>query len=81
MEVMSTNTIEITARSNSGEVNKEYILGRMMQLQLRLEKKKEALSRAQLKLARAKKNIGRLKGIVTYQRERIVQLQLNHAMR
>lgn len=75
MEIASTNhklksSIIVTDRGVDGK----KLLEQMIILQLKLEKKKEALTRTRDKLARARKNIKRLKGIVSYQRDRIIQL-------
>ena len=52
----------------------EEMLARISELQSKLEKKNVALSKTRLKLARAKEDIKRLKGIVNYQRDRIIKL-------
>jgi hypothetical protein len=43
-------------------------------LKAKLDKKNEALARTRLQLARARKEVDRLKNIVSYQRQRIIQL-------
>ncbi len=43
-------------------------------LQSKLRKKHECLAEARLRLQRAKNNVHRLKGIITYQRERLMKL-------
>lgn len=52
----------------------EEMLARIAELQSKLEMKNFALSKTRLKLARAKEDIKRLKGIVNYQRDRIIKL-------
>lgn len=54
--------------------DEQDLLERVDALKMLLTNKNEELIHTRIKLARAKKDVDRLKNIVTYQRDRIVQL-------
>ena len=56
------------------ETQIENLTGLVIELQQRLKKKNEHLTMARHRLSNAKRNIKRLQGIVSYQRERILKL-------
>jgi hypothetical protein len=59
---------------NARENTVKDLLERVDALKTLLARKNEELIHTRVKLARAKKDVDRLKDIVTYQRDRIVQL-------
>ncbi len=56
------------------EKEKDELVELVRELQLKLKRKHQRLSNAETRLGKAKDSIGRLQGIVTYQRERILEL-------
>ena len=56
------------------EKEKDELVELVRELQLKLKRKHQRLSTAETRLGKAKDSIMRLQGIVTYQRERILEL-------
>jgi predicted nuclease with TOPRIM domain len=61
-------------RSALEEKEKDELVWLVKELQMKLKRKHQRLATAETKLGKAKENINRLQGIVTYQRERILEL-------
>jgi hypothetical protein len=60
------------------EKEKEELVELVKELQLKLKRKHLRLSNAETRLGKAKDSIVRLQGIVTYQRERILEFYKEH---
>jgi hypothetical protein len=56
------------------EAEPEVLMNIISELEIKLKKKNEMLSRARMQLSKARVSVQRLKGIVLYQRERILKL-------
>jgi hypothetical protein len=56
------------------ETTTEEMIGVIRELEERLKKKTEDLTRTRDRLNKARGNVKRLKEIITYQRQRIIQL-------
>jgi uncharacterized protein (DUF342 family) len=54
--------------------SQEELIGIVNELQEKLKKKNQDLTRTRERLSKARSRIQKLKGIVAYQRERIIQL-------
>jgi hypothetical protein len=61
-------------RSALEEKEKDELVWLVKELQMKLKRKHQRLATTEIKLGKAKENINRLQGIVTYQRERILEL-------
>jgi hypothetical protein len=59
------------------ETQIENLIELVQELQLKLKRKNEYLTMSRHRLSNAKRNIKRLQGIISYQRERILKLY-NH---
>lgn len=64
-------------KSNLSETQIENLMELVNELQQKLKRKNEHLTMTRHRLSNAKRNIKRLQGIISYQRERILKLY-NH---
>jgi hypothetical protein len=73
MEV-KTNSLPYMKKTTLTLLETEELVGLVEILRLKLKRKHQHLTVAKLRLGKAKDSIHRLQGIVTYQRERILEL-------
>lgn len=68
------NEMSRSKKSSLLEADTEELMNVIGDLEAKLKKKNEMLTRTRMQLSKARSTVQRLKGIVLYQRERILKL-------